>query len=66
MRLYKLLNLCGHEYNPSKCNSESLRYRFIKIRVPIFIDGILYYVNAIHRSMPEDAEKRLRFTLKVF
>ncbi len=55
----KLFELCGKTFNPEACSSDSLRYRYRFEPSLIQVDGVAFYVNAIHRSMPEDAQREV-------
>lgn len=54
----ELVMLSGSDFRPQMCEKESIRYLYSK-KEPIEICGIDFYINAIHRAMPEDAEKEV-------
>lgn len=55
----RLFQICGESYKPDLCNKKSIRYKYSSIREPIDIHGHEFYINAIHRSLPQDAEKEI-------
>lgn len=56
----KLMEVCGYDYKPEFCDKTSIRYKYSDIRKPIEIHGRPFYINAIHRSQPEDAEEDIQ------
>lgn len=60
----ELLNLCGHTYISSQCHPNSLRHKHRDLEKHIKINGFDFYINAIHRAMPEDADKEVSLYLK--
>lgn len=55
----RLFKICGESYKPDLCNKNSIRYKYSSIREPINIHGHEFYINAIHRSLPQDAEREI-------
>lgn len=55
----RLFQICGESYKPDLCNKNSIRYKYSSIREPINIHGHEFYINAIHRSLPQDAEREI-------
>lgn len=56
----RLMEVCGYDFRPECCDESSIRYKYSDIRVPIEIHGRPFYINAIHRSQPEDAEEDIK------
>lgn len=62
----RFLELCGHDYRPDFCSHGSIRYRYSVFRQPIRLGNIVYYCNAIHRSLPCEAEDEVLLYLNYF
>ena len=56
----RLFNLCGTAFRPKDCSRNSIRYRYPFEPEKIKVDGIDFYINAIHRSLPGDATREVR------
>lgn len=55
----RLLKKCGEIYDPNMCDKDTIRYKYSGIRKPIILNGYPFYINAIHRSLPQDSEKEI-------
>ena len=62
----KLLEICGDKYIPDMCEKSSIRYKYSTIRKPIVLHGNEFYINAIHRSLPQDAEKEIELYMNEY
>jgi len=51
--------LCGTKTKPSECDPFTIRYLFGK-KKPILINGIQYYLNAIHRPNKKEVAKNIK------
>jgi nucleoside diphosphate kinase len=49
----RLLKLCGHDTDPSKCDTNTVRGRF-GIRQAQIVGSAFYFKNAIHRPKTEE------------
>ena len=55
----RLFNLCGTTFRPKDCSRNSIRYRYRFEPEKIKINGVDFYINAIHRSLPGDAAREI-------
>ena len=62
----RLLALSGKHYSPENCDRYTIRYRFGKRETYIGKNGISLYLNAVHRSSPENAEYEVALFNKWF
>ena len=62
----RLFELCGTGYIPDKCGKETIRYKYSTLRKPILINGHEFYVNAIHRSLPQDSEREIELYMNEY
>lgn len=62
----RLFKICGDTYIPDKCDKNSIRYKYSEIREPILLHGCEFYINAIHRSLPQDAEKEIELYMNEY
>lgn len=62
----KLVKICGHKYIPDLCDKDTIRYKYSTKREPLDIRGYKFYINAIHRSMPEDAEREIEIYMEEY
>ncbi len=62
----RLFSLAGTHYSPEKCERDSIRYRFGKRELYIGKNGRELYLNAVHRSSPENAEYEVELFHKWF
>ena len=61
----KLVEICGEHFIPEKCNPNSIRYKYRNNKVAK-IDGEIFYVNAIHKSTPEEADEEVKLYIDEF
>ena len=52
----RLFELAGGHYNPENCHKDTIRYIFGKRKTYIGKNGRELFLNAVHRSSPENAE----------
>ncbi|MCI8411233.1 MAG: nucleoside-diphosphate kinase [Clostridia bacterium] len=62
----RLFELCGDKYAPDMCDKNSIRYKYSTIRKPILLHGHEFYINAIHRSLPQDAENEIELYMNEY
>lgn len=62
----RLFEVCGDTYDPDRCSKDSIRYKYSTVRKPILIYGHKFYINAIHRSSPQDAENEIRLYMNEY
>lgn len=62
----RLFKVCGEEYAPDMCNKDSIRYKYSTIRKPILLNGREFYINAIHRSLPQDSDKEIELYMNEY
>ena len=56
----RLFEFCGEDFRPELCKPDTIRRKFNICPNPINLDGNPFYINAIHRASPEDAEKEIQ------
>lgn len=62
----RLFEVCGETYIPDMCDKNSIRYKYSTIREPISLHGYEFYINAIHRSLPKDAENEIELYMEEY
>lgn len=62
----RLFELCGDSYDPNMCHKTTIRYKYSTKKTPIIVNGGTFYLNAIHRSLPEEAEKEIELYMKTY
>jgi len=62
----RLFKICGDTYIPDMCDKNSIRYKYSTVRKPILLNGCEFYINAIHRSLPQDAEKEIELYMNEY
>ena len=62
----RLFKVCGEKYAPDMCDKNSIRYKYSTIRKPILLHGHDFYINAIHRSLPQDADREIELYIKLY
>lgn len=62
----RLFKICGDTYIPDMCDKNSIRYKYSTVRKPILLNGCEFYINAIHRSLPQDAEKEIEIYMNEY
>ena len=62
----RLFKICGDKYIPDMCDKSSIRYKYSTVRKPILLHGHEFYINAIHRSLPQDAENEIELYMNEY
>lgn len=62
----RLFKICGQGYAPDMCDKDTIRYKYSTIRKPILFRGCPFYINAIHRSLPQDSEREIKLYMKEY
>lgn len=61
----KLVEICGEHFIPEKCDPNSIRYKYRTNKI-IRLDGQIFYINAIHKSTPEEADDEVKLYINEF
>lgn len=62
----RLFEICGEDFRAERCKPDTIRHKFNICPEPIVLNGQEFYVNAIHRASPEDADGEIELYKKEY
>lgn len=62
----RLYYLCGTHYDPNQCERGTIRRQFGEREPKVGANGQILFLNAVHRSTPENAEYETNLCYKLY
>ena len=62
----RLYHLCGTHFDPNQCESGTIRRQFGEGEPKVGVNGQILFLNAVHRSTPENAEYETNLCYKLY